>query len=133
VNEAEKEGPQKNRSRNAAEERQLSECVSLSESCLQEALSEVLQEEMKAAYGDLWTEVPLHSLQPMIVHSCKCYMKLIFKAASHSCKCICLFRLRFFFLTFICCSPILCDLYLFVNADRVREASMESGWAAEVF
>lgn len=69
MNEAEKEGPQNNRSSNAAEERQLSECVSLLESCLQGALSEVLEEEMKAAYGDLWTEVPLHSLRPLIVHS----------------------------------------------------------------
>ncbi|KAG1963714.1 transcriptional protein SWT1 isoform X1 [Pimephales promelas] len=75
VNEAEKEGPQKNRSRNAAEERQLSECVSLLESCLQEALSEVLQEEMKAAYGDLWTEIvyvkPPWSLDGLL----KCFKK----------------------------------------------------------
>lgn len=58
VNETEKEGSQKNGRSNAVEERQLSECVSLLESCLQGALSEVLEEEMKAAYGDLWTEVP---------------------------------------------------------------------------
>lgn len=64
VNETEKEGLQKNGRSNAVEERQLSECVSLLESCLQGALSEVLEEEMKAAYGDLWTEVP-----PMIVYS----------------------------------------------------------------
>lgn len=85
MNEAEKEGPP---SSNAAEERQLSECVSLLESCLQGALSEVLEEEMKAAYGDLWTEVPLHSaaINSSLIY--KCYMKLIFKAASHSCKCI---------------------------------------------
>lgn len=58
MNETEKEGSQKNERSNAAEERQFSECVSLLESCLQRALSEVLEEEMKAAYGDLWTEVP---------------------------------------------------------------------------
>lgn len=47
------------------DEQELSEYVSLLESCLQAVLSEVLTEEMKAAYGDLWTEVFLH---PMIVH-----------------------------------------------------------------
>ncbi|KAK7133673.1 hypothetical protein R3I94_015514 [Phoxinus phoxinus] len=71
----EKEGPQKNRSSNAAEERQLSECVSLLESCLQGALSEVLEEEMKAAYGDLWTEIvyvkPPWSLDGLL----KCFKK----------------------------------------------------------
>lgn len=71
----EKEGPQNNRSSNAAEERQLSECVSLLESCLQGALSEVLEEEMKAAYGDLWTEIvyvkPPWSLDELL----KCFKK----------------------------------------------------------
>ncbi|XP_073672763.1 transcriptional protein SWT1 isoform X2 [Garra rufa] len=55
--EKEKEKSQKNKHSDAAEERQLSECVSLLESCLQGALSEVLEEEMKAAYGELWTEI----------------------------------------------------------------------------
>ncbi|KAI7799626.1 transcriptional protein SWT1 [Triplophysa rosa] len=40
-----------------AEEPQLSDCVSILESCLQGALSEVLEEEMKAAFGELWTEI----------------------------------------------------------------------------
>lgn len=62
MNEAEEEGSHKNRHSDAAEEQLLSECVSLLESCLQGALSEVLEEEMKAAYGELWTEVPLHTL-----------------------------------------------------------------------
>lgn len=65
VNDTEKEGLQKHGQSDVVEQQQLSECVSLLESCLQRALSEVLEEEMKAAYGDLWTEVP-----PMIVHSC---------------------------------------------------------------
>ncbi|XP_077076654.1 transcriptional protein SWT1 isoform X1 [Siphateles boraxobius] len=75
VDKAEKEGPQKNRSSNAVEERQLSECVSLLESCLQGVLSEVLEEEMKAAYGDLWTEIvyvkPPWSLDGLL----KCFKK----------------------------------------------------------
>ncbi|XP_036438238.1 transcriptional protein SWT1 isoform X2 [Colossoma macropomum] len=36
---------------------QLSECVPVLESNLQSALSAVLEEEMKAAYGELWTEI----------------------------------------------------------------------------
>ncbi|XP_050994848.1 transcriptional protein SWT1 isoform X2 [Labeo rohita] len=51
------EKSQKNKRSDAVEERQLSECVSLLESCLQGALSEVLEEEMKVAYGELWTEI----------------------------------------------------------------------------
>ncbi|KAK9956644.1 hypothetical protein ABG768_014363 [Culter alburnus] len=73
--EKEKEGLQKNGRSNAVEERQLSECVSLLESCLQGALSEVLEEEMKAAYGDLWTEIvyvkPPWSLEGLL----KCFKK----------------------------------------------------------
>ncbi|CAM4689827.1 unnamed protein product [Leuciscus chuanchicus] len=68
----EREGPPGS---SAAEERQLSECVSLLESCLQGALSEVLEEEMKAAYGDLWTEIvyvkPPWSLDGLL----KCFKK----------------------------------------------------------
>ncbi|KAK2884070.1 hypothetical protein Q8A67_017707 [Cirrhinus molitorella] len=55
--EKEKDRSQRNKHSDAVEERQLSECVSLLESCLQRALSEVLEEEMKAAYGELWTEI----------------------------------------------------------------------------
>lgn len=40
-------------------ERELSECVSLMESSLQSALAAVLEEEMKAAFGELWLEVTL--------------------------------------------------------------------------
>lgn len=44
--------------RKAAEtERELSECVCLLESSLQNSLAAVLEEEMKAAFGELWTEV----------------------------------------------------------------------------
>ncbi|XP_067273859.1 transcriptional protein SWT1 [Pseudorasbora parva] len=75
VNEAEKEGPQNNRRSNALEEQQLSECLLLLESCLQGVLSEVLEEEMKAAYGDLWTEIvymkPPWSLDELL----KCFKK----------------------------------------------------------
>ncbi|XP_051581304.1 transcriptional protein SWT1-like isoform X2 [Myxocyprinus asiaticus] len=52
----EKEGTQE-RMNSAVEKRVLSECVSALESCLQGALSEVLEEEMKAAFGDLWLEI----------------------------------------------------------------------------
>ncbi|XP_060769973.1 transcriptional protein SWT1 isoform X1 [Neoarius graeffei] len=38
-------------------ERELSECVSMLESSLQSALSAILEEEMKAAFGELWLEV----------------------------------------------------------------------------
>uniref|UniRef100_A0A671PEJ6 Transcriptional protein SWT1 n=1 Tax=Sinocyclocheilus anshuiensis TaxID=1608454 RepID=A0A671PEJ6_9TELE len=73
--EKEEEGSQKNRRSDAAEERQLSECVSLLESCLQGALSEVLEEEMKAAYGELWTEIvyvkPTWNLEGLL----KCFKK----------------------------------------------------------
>ncbi|XP_016146065.1 transcriptional protein SWT1 isoform X2 [Sinocyclocheilus grahami] len=73
--EKEEEGSQKNRRSDAAEERQLSECVSLLESCLQGALSEVLEEEMKAAYGELWTEIvyvkPPWNLEGLL----KCFKK----------------------------------------------------------
>lgn len=68
MNKAEEKGSQKNKCSDAAEERQLSECVSLLESCLQGALSEVLEEEMKAAYGELWTEVPLYTLIYRAIH-----------------------------------------------------------------
>ncbi|XP_016351821.1 transcriptional protein SWT1-like isoform X2 [Sinocyclocheilus anshuiensis] len=75
VEKAEEEGSQKNRRSDAAEERQLSECVSLLESCLQGALSEVLEEEMKAAYGELWTEIvyvkPTWNLEGLL----KCFKK----------------------------------------------------------
>ncbi|KAF5892598.1 transcriptional protein SWT1-like isoform X1, partial [Clarias magur] len=37
--------------------RELSECVSVLESSLQRALSAVLEEEMKAAFGELWLEI----------------------------------------------------------------------------
>ncbi|XP_051511696.1 transcriptional protein SWT1-like [Myxocyprinus asiaticus] len=53
---AEKEDTQERRN-SAVEKRELSECVSALESCLQWALSEVLEEEMKAAFGDLWIEI----------------------------------------------------------------------------
>ncbi|XP_051953898.1 transcriptional protein SWT1-like [Xyrauchen texanus] len=53
---AEKEETQERRN-NAVEKQELSECVSALESCLQWALSEVLEEEMKAAFGDLWIEI----------------------------------------------------------------------------
>ncbi|XP_052391471.1 transcriptional protein SWT1 isoform X1 [Carassius gibelio] len=72
---AEEEGSQNKRHSDAAEERQLSECVSLLESCLQGALSEVLEEEMKAAYGELWTEIvyvkPPWNLEGLL----KCFKK----------------------------------------------------------
>nr|XP_055042100.1 transcriptional protein SWT1 isoform X1 [Misgurnus anguillicaudatus]XP_055042101.1 transcriptional protein SWT1 isoform X1 [Misgurnus anguillicaudatus] len=59
----------------AVEERQLSECVSVLESCLLGALSEVLEVEMKAAFGDLWTEIvyvkPPWSLDGIL----KCFKK----------------------------------------------------------
>ncbi|XP_065124297.1 transcriptional protein SWT1 isoform X2 [Paramisgurnus dabryanus] len=59
----------------AVEERQLSECVSVLESCLLGALSEVLEVEMKAAFGDLWTEIvyvkPPWSLEGIL----KCFKK----------------------------------------------------------
>ncbi|KAF4092140.1 hypothetical protein AMELA_G00017480 [Ameiurus melas] len=38
-------------------ERELSECVSMLESSLQSALSAILEEEMKAAFGELWLEI----------------------------------------------------------------------------
>ncbi|XP_066533809.1 transcriptional protein SWT1 isoform X2 [Hoplias malabaricus] len=41
----------------ACVKRELSECVSVLESNLKSALSAVLEEEMKAAYGELWTEI----------------------------------------------------------------------------
>ncbi|KAF4099658.1 transcriptional protein SWT1 isoform X2 [Onychostoma macrolepis] len=73
--EKEEKGSQKNKCSDAAEERQLSECVSLLESCLQRALSEVLEEEMKAAYGELWTEIvyvkPPWNLEGLL----KCFKK----------------------------------------------------------
>ncbi len=56
--------------------------MSLLESCLQGALSEVLEEEMKAAYGELWMEVPLHTLIYYF------FMKFILRAAPHLSKCI---------------------------------------------
>ncbi|XP_051952473.1 transcriptional protein SWT1-like isoform X2 [Xyrauchen texanus] len=52
----EKEGRQE-RMNSAVEKRVLSECVSALESCLQGVLSQVLEEEMKAAFGDLWLEI----------------------------------------------------------------------------
>lgn len=55
----------------------MSECVSLLESCLQGALSEVLVEEMKATYGELWTEVPLNTMTYTFL------MKFILRAAPH--------------------------------------------------
>ncbi|KAI4879876.1 hypothetical protein NFI96_013196 [Prochilodus magdalenae] len=51
------EEEQANRRNAAWAERELSECVSVLESNLQSVLSEVLEEEMKAAYGELWTEI----------------------------------------------------------------------------
>uniref|UniRef100_A0A8C1V3L0 Transcriptional protein SWT1 n=1 Tax=Cyprinus carpio TaxID=7962 RepID=A0A8C1V3L0_CYPCA len=75
VEKAEEEGSHKNRHSDAAEEQLLSECVSLLESCLQGALSEVLEEEMKAAYGELWTEIvyvkPPWNLEGLL----KCFKK----------------------------------------------------------
>ncbi|XP_053087665.1 transcriptional protein SWT1 isoform X1 [Pangasianodon hypophthalmus] len=44
-------------SRKKETERELSECVSLLESSLQSALSAILEEEMKAAFGELWLEI----------------------------------------------------------------------------
>ncbi|XP_053366925.1 transcriptional protein SWT1 [Clarias gariepinus] len=44
-------------SRKKETERELSECVSVFESSLQRALSAVLEEEMKAAFGELWLEI----------------------------------------------------------------------------
>ncbi|XP_043075436.1 transcriptional protein SWT1 isoform X2 [Puntigrus tetrazona] len=55
--EKEEKESHKNKCSDPVEERQLSECACLLESCLQGALSEVLEEEMKAAYGELWTEI----------------------------------------------------------------------------
>ncbi|XP_060738807.1 transcriptional protein SWT1 isoform X1 [Tachysurus vachellii] len=46
-----------NVSRTKEPERELSECVSVLESSLQKALSAILEEEMKAAFGDLWLEI----------------------------------------------------------------------------
>ncbi|XP_042603203.1 transcriptional protein SWT1-like isoform X2 [Cyprinus carpio] len=73
--EKEEKGSQKNKCSDEAEERQLSEYVSLLESCLQGALSEVLVEEMKAAYGELWTEIvyvkPPWNLEGLL----KCFKK----------------------------------------------------------
>uniref|UniRef100_A0A4W5QEL2 Transcriptional protein SWT1 n=1 Tax=Hucho hucho TaxID=62062 RepID=A0A4W5QEL2_9TELE len=45
------------RKKAAEEARELSSCVSLLEDCLKEALSRVLEIEMKAAYEELWTEI----------------------------------------------------------------------------
>jgi hypothetical protein len=45
------------RNKAAEEARELSSCVSVLEDCLKEALSQVLEIEMKAAYEELWTEV----------------------------------------------------------------------------
>ena len=42
----------------AKEARELSVCVSALEDCLKGALSQILEVEMKAAFEDLWTEVP---------------------------------------------------------------------------
>ncbi|XP_047674070.1 transcriptional protein SWT1 isoform X2 [Tachysurus fulvidraco] len=44
-------------SRTKEPDRELSECVSVLESSLQKALSAILEEEMKAAFGDLWLEI----------------------------------------------------------------------------
>ncbi|KAF4092126.1 hypothetical protein AMELA_G00017360 [Ameiurus melas] len=44
-------------SRKKETERELSECVSMLESSLQSALSTILEEEMKAAFGELWLEI----------------------------------------------------------------------------
>ncbi|XP_053501064.1 transcriptional protein SWT1-like isoform X3 [Ictalurus furcatus] len=44
-------------SRKKETERELSECVSVLESSLQSALSAILEEEMKAAFGELWLEI----------------------------------------------------------------------------
>ncbi|XP_056337392.1 transcriptional protein SWT1 isoform X2 [Danio aesculapii] len=73
--EKEKQGSQDNRNSIVVDEQELSEYVSLLESCLQAALSEVLTEEMNAAYGDLWTEIvyvkPPWSLEGLL----KCFKK----------------------------------------------------------
>lgn len=73
--EKEKQGLQDNRNSIVVDEQELSEYVSLLESCLQAVLSEVLTEEMKAAYGDLWTEIvyvkPPWSLEGLL----KCFKK----------------------------------------------------------
>nr|XP_046157739.1 transcriptional protein SWT1 [Oncorhynchus gorbuscha]XP_046157740.1 transcriptional protein SWT1 [Oncorhynchus gorbuscha] len=45
------------RNKAAEEARELSSCVSVLEDCLKEALSQVLEIEMKAAYEELWTEI----------------------------------------------------------------------------
>ncbi|KAK3506809.1 hypothetical protein QTP70_028374 [Hemibagrus guttatus] len=44
-------------SRKKEKERELSECVSVLEGSLQSALSAILEEEMKAAFGELWLEI----------------------------------------------------------------------------
>ncbi|XP_058248534.1 transcriptional protein SWT1 [Hemibagrus wyckioides] len=44
-------------SRKKEKERELSECVSVLENSLQSALSAILEEEMKAAFGELWLEI----------------------------------------------------------------------------
>ncbi|XP_062857209.1 transcriptional protein SWT1 isoform X2 [Trichomycterus rosablanca] len=46
-----------NRRKSAVKERELSECVSMLESSLRSSLAAVLEEEMKAAFGELWTEI----------------------------------------------------------------------------
>ncbi|XP_055799662.1 transcriptional protein SWT1 isoform X2 [Salvelinus fontinalis] len=53
-----KEREMEEKRKKAAEEaRELSSCVSVLEDCLKEALSQVLEIEMKAAYEELWTEI----------------------------------------------------------------------------
>ncbi|XP_071202463.1 transcriptional protein SWT1 isoform X2 [Salvelinus alpinus] len=53
-----KEREMEEKRKKATEEaRELSSCVSVLEDCLKEALSQVLEIEMKAAYEELWTEI----------------------------------------------------------------------------
>lgn len=73
--EKEKQGSQDNSNSIVVDEQELIKYVSLLESSLQAALSEVLTEEMKAAYGDLWIEIvyvkPPWSLEGLL----KCFKK----------------------------------------------------------
>ncbi|XP_041696447.1 transcriptional protein SWT1 isoform X1 [Coregonus clupeaformis] len=50
-------GMEEEKKKVAEEARELSSCVSVLEDCLKEALSQVLEVEMKAAYEELWTEI----------------------------------------------------------------------------
>ncbi|KAM6962599.1 transcriptional protein SWT1 [Aplochiton taeniatus] len=52
-----KRGKETNRGLSAAEAQELSTCLSMLEDCLKNTLSQILEEEMKAAYDDLWTEI----------------------------------------------------------------------------